>query len=88
MPWLLTASPSGRYVRFAKTLTAARDGRIVTPEAADATELKWEASLGVDAVMSDFETYECTTCGTAFRAYPGANAVTGEPACSPICEQP
>ncbi len=35
--------------------------------------------------MSGFQTYDCTNCGTAFVAYPDANATDG-PYCSPACE--
>ena len=35
--------------------------------------------------MSEFETYECTTCGESFAALPDANAATNG-YCSPACE--
>jgi hypothetical protein len=35
--------------------------------------------------MSDFETYTCVECGTAFRAHPSSNAAERE-LCSPVCE--
>lgn len=35
--------------------------------------------------MSDFETYECESCGSEFKAYPDANAAEKK-ACSPTCE--
>ncbi len=34
--------------------------------------------------MPEFETYECTECGTEFKAVPGANAAENE-TCSPRC---
>jgi DNA-directed RNA polymerase subunit RPC12/RpoP len=34
--------------------------------------------------MSEFDTYECTTCGDEFKAYPDSNAAQ-EAACSPAC---
>ncbi|MBP1953495.1 endogenous inhibitor of DNA gyrase (YacG/DUF329 family) [Halarchaeum rubridurum] len=35
--------------------------------------------------MSDFETYECVHCGTAFKAYEDSNAATSG-YCSPACQ--
>lgn len=35
--------------------------------------------------MSDFETYDCDSCGSEFKAYPDANAAEKQ-ACSPTCE--
>lgn len=32
-----------------------------------------------------FESYDCTTCGESFKAYPESNAANG-PYCSPSCE--
>jgi len=35
--------------------------------------------------MSDFDTFECSSCGESFKAYPDANVAQTE-ACSPACE--
>lgn len=35
--------------------------------------------------MSEFETFECTSCGETFKAYPDANAAENN-YCSPSCE--
>lgn len=35
--------------------------------------------------MSDFESYDCASCGESFRALAGSNAAENE-YCSPKCE--
>jgi hypothetical protein len=37
------------------------------------------------AVVSDFDTFECDSCGDDFKALPEANAAQKE-LCSPACE--
>lgn len=36
-------------------------------------------------MMSDFQTYDCDSCGEAFKAHPSANAAANT-YCSPACE--